>query len=212
MNFKTLILATGNPEKIAEISALLPEIQCIPQQSLTLQSAEETGLSFIENAILKARHASRVAHQPALADDSGLVVEALEGQPGIYSARFAGIQATDRENIELLLERLSPIPDQMRQAYFYCAIALVRHADDPTPIVTTGQLSGLILREARGSRGFGYDPIFYLPEFQATLAELSADTKNRISHRAIALKKLLHTNRPITEQLDEQPIPHELRN
>lgn len=198
LNFKTLILATGNPEKITEISALLPDIECIGQQSLAIQEAEETGLSFIENAILKARHASRAAHQPALADDSGLVVDALEGQPGIYSARFAGIQATSKENIDLLLERMNHIPDQMRQAYFYCAIALVRHADDPTPIITTGQLSGLILREARGSKGFGYDPVFYLPEFQRTLAELSAETKNRISHRAIALKKLRYEHHNIT--------------
>lgn len=188
---KTLILATSNIGKIAEFQALLPTFQCVSQQSLSIGDAQETGLSFIENAIIKARHASRLSLQPALADDSGLVVDALLGAPGIYSARFAGAMARDVENIALLLQRMKLIPDGQRQAYFYCAIAFVRHADDPTPLLGLGQFAGQISHTPQGSHGFGYDPIFYVPEYQCTLAQLAPGIKNTISHRAMALRQLM---------------------
>ena len=187
---KNLILATSNTGKIAELQALLPSFHCISQHTLGITDADEIGLSFIENALIKARHASRCSNQPALADDSGLVVNALQGAPGIYSARFAGPKANARENIDLLLSRLDGVPDEARAAYFYCAIALVQHPDDPTPIVAVGQFSGQINRESKGDHGFGYDPVFYLPDHQCTLAELPPHIKNSISHRAMALKQL----------------------
>lgn len=187
---KELILATGNLGKVAEFQAMLAPIQCLSQKSLGIESVEETGLSFIENAILKARHASRLAQKPALADDSGLVVPALHGEPGIYSARFAGSHATDHDNIKLLLEKMASIPTGQRQAFFYCALALVQHAEDPTPIIATGKLEGLINKEALGANGFGYDPIFYLTEYHCTVAQLEDTVKNSISHRALALKQL----------------------
>lgn len=185
-----LILATSNPGKIIELQAMLPSFQCISQATLGITDADETGLSFIENAIIKARHASQLSNQPALADDSGLVVKALNGEPGIYSARFARPHATNNENIDLLLSRMAHIVDDQRQAYFYCAIALVQHADDPTPVISTGKFSGFINHERQGEHGFGYDPVFYLPEYQCTLAELAPEIKNTISHRAMALKSL----------------------
>ncbi|GGI88155.1 RdgB/HAM1 family non-canonical purine NTP pyrophosphatase [Legionella impletisoli] len=188
---KEIILATNNSGKIKELEALLAPIQCIPQHSLGISEAEETGLSFIENAILKARHASRQTGKPSLADDSGLVVPALNGEPGIYSARFAGPNASDEDNVQMLLNKLKHVPEYERQAYFYCAMVLVEHADDPTPIVATGKLEGVILDEPKGSSGFGYDPIFFLPSYGATVAELSKDIKNQISHRAQALNALL---------------------
>jgi len=187
---KNLILATSNPGKIVELQTMLPAFHCISQTTLGITDADETGLSFIENAIIKARHASRISNQPALADDSGLVVEALNGAPGIYSARFAGPKASNHDNIELLLSRLAETPDEKRQAYFYCAIALVQHANDPTPMVAIGQFFGKITRQCSGEHGFGYDPVFYLPDYQCTLAELPPEIKNTISHRAMALKQL----------------------
>lgn len=185
-----LILATSNAGKIVELQAMLPDFHCISQQSLGIYDAEETGLSFIENAIIKARHASKLSHKPALADDSGLVVAALNGEPGIYSSRFAGTHATTQDNIDLLLSRLANVPEVQRQAYFYCAIAFVKHENDPTPLIATGQFSGLIHHACQGQGGFGYDPIFYLPTYQCTLAQLPKEVKNSISHRAIALKQL----------------------
>ena len=187
---KELILATSNPGKIIELQAILSPIHCISQNTLGIESADETGLSFIENAIIKARHASRVANKPALADDSGLVVAALNGAPGIYSARFAGEGATNNDNINLILEKLLNVDDEHRQAYFYCALALVQHADDPTPIVATGKFAGMISKERHGEHGFGYDPIMYLANYHCTVAQLPATIKNTISHRAIALKQL----------------------
>ena len=186
---KKIILATSNAGKISELQALLSPIECVPQGVLGIDDAEETGLSFIENALLKARHASRLSGEPALADDSGLVVPALNGQPGIYSARYAGVNASDAENIECVLRKLQQTED--RRAFFYCAIALVTHAEDPTPIIATGTLHGVITEARAGDKGFGYDPIFYLPSHQCTLAELSSAEKNTISHRARALKQFL---------------------
>jgi XTP/dITP diphosphohydrolase len=187
---KEIILATSNSGKIKELQDLLSPISCISQASLSIQSPEETGLSFVENAILKARHASLISGKPALADDSGLVVPILNGEPGIYSARYAGNNASDEDNIHLLLQNLEDIPQNERQAYFYCAIALVMHAKDPTPMIATGQFQGQISQYPSGQNGFGYDPVFYVPEYQCTVAELPATIKNKISHRAKALSQL----------------------
>jgi len=187
---KELILATANPGKIRELQAILAPFQCISQTTLGIESAEETGLSFIENAIIKARHASRLSNKPALADDSGLVVPALQGKPGIYSARFAGVNATDNDNIDCLLGKLKGVPNEKRQAYFYCALALILHADDPTPTIATGTVQGFIAEVRAGEKGFGYDPIFYLPDHGCSMAQLTIELKNHISHRAQALKQL----------------------
>jgi len=185
-----IILATSNPGKINELQVILSPLKCIAQHMLGIVSADETGSSFIENAILKARHASRLGQKPALADDSGLVVPALDGQPGIYSARFAGVDASDQDNIELLLEKLSSVPHDERHAYFYCALAFVQHANDPTPFVATGSCLGVIADQPEGTQGFGYDPIFYFPKQQCTFAQLPTAIKNTVSHRAKALAQL----------------------
>jgi len=200
---KELILATSNPGKISEIQAILSTIKCIPQHDLGVPDAEETGLSFIENAIVKARHASRLTNKPALADDSGLVVHALNGQPGIYSARFAGNHASSLENINLLLQKLKTTPAEQRQAYFYCAIAIVEHEHDPIPFIATGKLVGSITGESIGDAGFGYDPVFYLEAYGCTAAQLPISVKNTISHRALALNKLHHYLLTTTEKHDE---------
>lgn len=185
-----MIIATSNPGKIIELQAILNPIQCIPQQKLGITDAEETGLTFVENALIKARHASQCANKPALADDSGLVVAALDGEPGIYSARFSGPGATDERNIELLLKKLASTKEEERQAYFYCAIVLFRHKNDPAPFIATAKLNGIISMKRYGTEGFGYDPVFYLPQYQCTLAQLPAQLKNSLSHRALALKQL----------------------
>ncbi|HDO7804381.1 TPA: RdgB/HAM1 family non-canonical purine NTP pyrophosphatase [Legionella pneumophila] len=187
---KEIILATSNPGKIKELEQLLAPTICIPQADLGIFDAEETGLSFIENAILKARHASSLANKPALADDSGLVVPSLNGEPGIYSARYAGRKANDEDNIQQLLSKMADLSQEQRQAYFFCAIALMQHAKDPTPLIATGVFHGVISMKPSGTNGFGYDPVFYLNEYQCTAAELPAKIKNRISHRAKALNQL----------------------
>ncbi|KTD08307.1 RdgB/HAM1 family non-canonical purine NTP pyrophosphatase [Legionella jamestowniensis] len=189
---KEIILATGNKGKIGEMTAILSPIRCISQVELGITSPNETGQSFIENAILKARHASLLGKKAALADDSGLVVESLQGEPGIYSARYAGPHATDAENIALLLDNLSHVPKDNRQAYFYCAIAVVTHANDPTPLIATGKFSGRIIDTPKGNNGFGYDPIFFVETMHCTVAQLPAKIKNTISHRAQALNQLRH--------------------
>ncbi|WED43347.1 RdgB/HAM1 family non-canonical purine NTP pyrophosphatase [Legionella cardiaca] len=189
---KEIILATSNQGKIAELTAILSPIACISQAALGIESPEETGLSFIENALIKARHASHLSQKAALADDSGLVVEALSGEPGIYSARYAGPKATDSENIDLLLAKLSQTPVEQRHAYFYCAIAVVAYPNDPTPLLATGKFSGKITLVKAGDGGFGYDPVFFIDELQCTAAQLPAKIKNTISHRAQALNQLRH--------------------
>lgn len=187
---KHIILATSNPGKIKELNYLLNPIECVAQTTLGISDADETGLSFIENALIKARHASVASGQPALADDSGLVVPALNGEPGIYSARYAGTHASDEQNIERLLENMAHLPIEKRQAYFYCAIALVKYPTDPTPVITTGIFHGTITTEPAGTNGFGYNPIFFVPEYQATVAQLPDTIRNTISHRAKALNQL----------------------
>jgi XTP/dITP diphosphohydrolase len=187
----SIVLATGNIGKINEFKALLQSKPCIPQRALGINDADETGLTFIENALIKARHASRISNMPAIADDSGLVVPALQDRPGIYSSRFAGDQATDQDNINHLLKLLKNQTNTTKiDAYFYCVIVFIQHADDPTPLFGTGRLDGHIVTNPTGTHGFGYDPIFYLKEYDCTLAELPAAIKNTLSHRAQALKAL----------------------
>lgn len=190
MPFTELLLATHNKGKLAEMQALLGsavKVRSIGEFSSL--EPEETGLSFVENAILKARHASRLTGLPALADDSGLAVDALGGAPGIYSARYADGQG-DAANNAKLLAALKDVDEEARGASFVCVLALVRHADDPLPILCEGLWRGSILREARGSHGFGYDPLFLVPETGTSSAEMLAEDKNRLSHRARAMQLL----------------------
>mgnify|MGYP000187929589 FL=1 len=188
-----IVLASGNKGKLVEFQALLSpyDIKLIPQSELGIDSPEETGLSFIENAILKARYASARSGLPALADDSGLSIDALNGAPGIYSARYAGENASDQNNIDLALTNLAGVPAAKRTARFNCALALLRHESDPTPIVCCGQWEGEILAEQVGRGGFGYDPIFWLVDQQCSAAEMSKEDKGAISHRGLAIRTLL---------------------
>ncbi|WAH51529.1 XTP/dITP diphosphatase [Pseudescherichia vulneris] len=192
-----VVLATGNAGKVRELASLLNDfgLDVVAQTALGVESAEETGLTFIENAIIKARHAAQVTGLPAIADDSGLAVDALGGAPGIYSARFAGADASDQQNLEKLLVELQDVPDGERQAQFHCVLVYMRHADDPTPLVCHGSWQGTIARAPAGSGGFGYDPIFVVPEAGKTAAELTADEKRAVSHRGEALKLLLEALR-----------------
>ncbi|WP_449447302.1 RdgB/HAM1 family non-canonical purine NTP pyrophosphatase [Thermomonas brevis] len=186
-----LVLASGNAGKLAELRDLLgAEFELHAQSEFGVDDAEETGLSFIENAILKARHAARATGLPALGDDSGLCVDALHGAPGLYSARYAGTHGDSEANIHKLLRELDGVPDAARGARFVCVLALVRHADDPMPLVAEGAWEGRILHAPRGGNGFGYDPVFFSPAHGCGAAELPAETKNRDSHRGIALAKL----------------------
>lgn len=196
---KKVVLASGNEGKLVELQAILApmEWQLVPQSELKIESVDETGLSFIENAIIKARHASEQSGLPALADDSGLVVKALNGEPGIYSARYAGAESDSKANMVKLLEQLAQVDDNDRQAYFYCVIAYVDHASSPTPLIAEGRLDGMIAQSPCGEEGFGYDPVFFLPQFNMTTAQLPNNFKNKISHRAKALnafKQLLETS------------------
>lgn len=188
---KQLVLASNNAGKLAELSAMLApsHIEVLPQSAFAIEDADETGLSFVENAILKARHAARISGLPALADDSGLAVDALGGAPGIYSARYAGDHGNDAANNAKLLQALSGMDN--RRAQFVCALALVRHADDPLPIICEGLWRGQILTAARGDNGFGYDPLFQPDGMTCASAELSKAEKNTVSHRALALKALV---------------------
>ncbi len=190
---KTWVLATGNPGKVREMQALLQGlgVEVVPQSAFQVPGVEESGESFVENAILKARHASRHTGLPAIADDSGLEVDALQGAPGIHSSRFAGPGATDRDNIQKLLEALSGVPQERRGARFQCAIAFFRHPKDPMPLIAQGCWEGRILQAPRGEGGFGYDPVFYVPECGCSAAELPPEGKRLLSHRARALKALV---------------------
>lgn len=156
-----------------------------------MDAPEETGLTFIENALLKARHAAQVTGLPAIADDSGLAVEALNGAPGIWSARYAGEDASDRQNLDKLLVAMKDVPEDKRHAAFHCVLVYLRHANDPTPLVFHGRWPGVITREAHGEGGFGYDPVFLLPESGKTAAEMTKAEKLAVSHRGQALKQLL---------------------
>lgn len=193
MALEQLVLASGNKGKLKELRHVLEPLhmQVHSQADFKDQAVAETGLTFVENALLKAREAARVSKLPALGDDSGLVVDALKGQPGIYSARFAGEQASDRDNNELLLEKLSGVIPERRQAAFYCCLVLLQHHRDPAPIIATGIWHGTILEAPRGSGGFGYDPLFYDAVLGASAAELSMAEKSQVSHRGKALKALI---------------------
>lgn len=192
-----VVLATGNAGKVREMADLLADfgLDVVAQSDLNVISAEETGLTFIENAILKARHAAQITGLPAIADDSGLAVDALGGAPGIYSARYAGEDASDEQNLQKLLTALENVPDDRRQAQFHCVLVYVRHATDPVPLVFHGSWDGEIARAPAGAGGFGYDPIFTVPELGKTAAELSKEQKRAISHRGKALKLLLDAMR-----------------
>jgi XTP/dITP diphosphohydrolase len=189
-SFSQLVLASGNAGKLAELQAMLGNaVEVIPQSRFVEQEVEETGLTFVENAILKARHAARASGLPSLADDSGLAVDALGGAPGIYSARYAG-GGGDSANNAKLLEALQGIPDDQRSARFISVLVLMLHAEDPTPIICEGVWHGRILHAPQGSQGFGYDPLFWVLETGCASAELSPADKNRFSHRAQAMADL----------------------
>ena len=188
--FSELVLASNNKGKLAELQAMLGDsITVRPQSDFTDIEAEETGLTFVENALIKARHAAGISGLPALADDSGLAVDALGGAPGIYSARYAG-GGGDAANNAKLLEALKDVPDAERGAQFICALALLRHAEDPIPVICEGAWQGRILHAPSGEHGFGYDPLFWVPERDCSSAELSPQEKNQLSHRARAMALL----------------------
>jgi XTP/dITP diphosphohydrolase len=189
----TVVLASNNQGKIREINAVLQplELKVLPQKTFTDEEAVEDGLSFVENAIKKARFAARISGLPAIADDSGLEVDALDGAPGIYSARYAGNNASDQENLEKLLADLESQSDANRTARFQCLMVYVRHENDPVPIICQGTWEGRILAKPQGNNGFGYDPVFFVPEDNCSAAELSPERKNQLSHRGKALKQLV---------------------
>ena len=190
---KEIVLASSNPGKVREINQLLAtlDLHAQPQSEFGVVDAEETGLTFVENAILKARNAAQHTGLPAIADDSGIEVDALNGAPGIYSARFAGDNASDQANLEKLLADLDGVPENQRSARFQCLMVYMRHASDPTPLICQGTWEGRILPVARGDNGFGYDPVFYVPTHDCSSAELPADIKNALSHRGQALRQLV---------------------
>jgi len=185
-----IVLASGNAGKIKEIQGLLTGHPIMPQSLFAVAEADETGTTFVENAIIKARNAALHCNLPAIADDSGLVVDALNGAPGVYSARYAGVGASDSDNVQKLLQALENVPEELRTARFICVMVFMEHADDPLPIIAQGSWEGRILTQAVGSNGFGYDPVFFVPDYQCASAELSPELKNSLSHRGIALKKL----------------------
>lgn len=189
----TVVLASNNPGKLQEFQQLFAGrgFNILPQVQFDVVDAEETGLSFVENAILKARHASAQAKLPAIADDSGLEVDCLDGAPGIYSARFSGEGANDVKNNQRLLELMTKVPSEQRTARFQCVLVYMRHAKDPTPLICQGTWEGRILTQSQGENGFGYDPLFLDPETGLSSAQLSKAEKNTRSHRAKALQCLL---------------------
>ncbi|HLV78448.1 MAG TPA: RdgB/HAM1 family non-canonical purine NTP pyrophosphatase [Marinobacter sp.] len=188
-----LVIASNNPGKIAELTSLLAPLgrEPVAQGTLGVTEAEEPAITFVENAILKARHAAASTGLPALADDSGLAVDALAGLPGVRSARYAGPGASDNDNVKALLRALTDVPEAQRGARFHCVVVYLRHADDPTPLICHGRWAGRILDAPRGEGGFGYDPVFFVPEFGCSAAELSRSQKASVSHRGRALTLLL---------------------
>ncbi len=196
-----LVLASSNPGKIRAFEQLLHPlgIQMVPQATLGIESPEETGSTFVENALIKARHASKLSGLPALADDSGLLVDALQGAPGLYSARYA---PTDAEAKVRLLGELSGVPVGARGAHYYAVLVYVRHPLDPAPIIADGRLYGCIAEQASGAGGFGYDAVFYVPEYNCTSAELPPEIIHQISHRAQALKHLMAQLKPLLPHIE----------
>jgi XTP/dITP diphosphohydrolase len=189
----TLVLASGNQGKLREFSQMLSPLgfELKPQSEFAVEEAEETGLTFVENAIIKARHASKITGLPVIADDSGLEIDALSGAPGIYSSRYAGADATDADNIVAVLDALQGVPSSERTARFQCLLVFMRHAEDPTPLICQGTWQGTILEAPMGDEGFGYDPIFWVPETDCSAAELSPEQKHAISHRGQAMRLFL---------------------
>jgi XTP/dITP diphosphohydrolase len=187
-----IVLASSNQGKLAEFNALLADsgFEVVTQSSLGIDDVEETGLSFVENALLKARHAAQASGLPALADDSGLCVAALNGAPGLHSARYAGVHGDNPGNNAKLLRELDEIPAAQRHAFFICTLALLQRADDPTPLIVEGRWHGRVLEAPRGEGGFGYDPLFLPDGHTLSAAELEPGLKNRISHRGQALARL----------------------
>lgn len=188
-----IVLASGNIGKLRELSQILSPLglKLIAQSDLNVAEAEETGLSFVENAIIKARNAALVTGLPAIADDSGIEVDALHGAPGIYSSRYAGPDASDTDNIHALLTAMKDVPENERTARFQCVVVFMRHAEDPTPLICQGSWQGQILQLPSGDEGFGYDPVFWVPETDCTAAELSPEQKHAISHRGKAMRQFM---------------------
>lgn len=195
MTTERIVLASGNSGKLREFQSILEtyDVELVPQSEFEVEAADEVGLSFVENALIKARHACVVTGLPAIADDSGIEVDALDGEPGIYSARYAGIggPTADKENNVKLLAELEQVPEADRTARFQCVIAYMRHARDPMPLICQGTWEGRILFSESGDNGFGYDPLFYVPEYDCSSADLSPDIKNSLSHRGQALQQLV---------------------
>ena len=189
---KKFVLASNNKGKLREFNDMFSSmsINVLPQSEFNIEEVEETGLSFVENAILKARNAALHSGLPAIADDSGIEVDALQGAPGIYSARFAGVGASDADNLNKLLDELKGVPTEKRTARFQCLLVYMRHANDPTPVICQGTWGGVILEAPQGENGFGYDPVFWVPEKNCSSAQLDADVKNGMSHRGKALQLL----------------------
>lgn len=187
-----IVLATGNQGKVREMAGILSEFgfDVVAQSEFNVSEVAETGTTFIENAIIKARHAAKETGLPAIADDSGLEVDYLNGAPGIYSARYSGEDATDKQNIEKLLNAMQGVETEKRTARFHCVLVLMRHENDPTPLVCHGKWEGQILTEEHGENGFGYDPVFFVPEDNCASAELDPSRKKQLSHRGKALASL----------------------
>lgn len=192
-NRNKIVFASGNAGKVREVGQLLDglSIDVLPQSEFNVPEIEETGLTFIENAILKARNAAHHTGLPVIADDSGIAVDVLQGRPGIYSARFAGVGASDEENLNKLVSLVKSFSEQERTARFICSMVYLRHEEDPSPMIAEGIWEGQLLIEPKGQDGFGYDPIFYVSSQQCTSAELPPEIKNKLSHRGQALRKLL---------------------
>lgn len=190
---KQVVLASNNKGKVREINAVLEElsIKVTPQSEFNVEEAEETGLSFVENALIKARNAAEHTNHPTIADDSGIEVPALDGRPGIYSARYAGIDASDEENLNKLINDIKDLSEEDRMAQFVCVMVYMRHANDPIPVISQGIWKGTLLTEPRGKNGFGYDPIFFVHTHGCCSAELSPEVKNQLSHRGQALRQLV---------------------
>src|SRR3989344_457035 len=192
---KRIVLASSNSGKVREINQMLADLHLavVPQSDFEVTEIEETGLTFVENALLKARNAARFTQLAAIADDSGLEVDALHGAPGIYSARYAGKDAGDKANLMKLLEDIKNVPDEKRSARFQCVLVYLRHEHDPTPIIRQGAWEGRLLHAPVGENGFGYDPIFFVPTHNCSSAQLPSETKNALSHRGQALRQLVAT-------------------
>ncbi|NOQ37153.1 MAG: RdgB/HAM1 family non-canonical purine NTP pyrophosphatase [Methylococcaceae bacterium] len=185
-----IVLASGNQGKIKEFQAMLADFSIVPQGEFNIDEVEETGCTFVENALLKARNAALHSQLPAIADDSGLVVDALGGAPGVISARYAGENASDEDNLLKLLDAISAVAEEQRSARFICVLVFVEHANDPCPVIAQGVWEGRIVSEPKGENGFGYDPVFWVEKYNCTSAQLSGELKNALSHRGKALRQL----------------------